>query len=157
MIFKPNMEKDYKYGEKQEKKIYPILKEYFNCNLKPKSRYSRNDFEDLSLNLFLELKSRKLNHNSYDKTIFDYPKFKYLYEKYNKHGGKNNCELYLIFNYLDGLYYLDFDILDNEKYKIIMNTRNKTFFRKDGEKKDNINIPIKYLTELKEGYFIDRN
>lgn len=97
-----SIKKDLKYGEEQEDIIKPQLESFFNKSLiKNKNKYGTIDFYNVEKDIYIELKSRRINHNQYKTLIIGHNKIKYL-------GNLNIENKYLVWNCKDGLYYLKY-------------------------------------------------
>ena len=126
--------KCYNYGKEQEKKVYPIIQEYFDEDIiHCTDQYSKYDF--ISSTSFYELKSRRNKLNSYPTTLITCNKLKKL--------DKN---LILLFNFLDGLYFIKYE-------KELFDTFFSQPFVRDEVNAyplDHVYIDIKYLTLIKK-------
>lgn len=123
------------YGLDQEKKTLEILKLYFKDeNIIKNNRFSIIDFESDSK--LIELKSRRVKYNQYPTTIVGINKI----EQFKK----SNKKCYFIFNFIDGLYYIEYSS-NFDKYLI----KNEYIIR-DGikEYKKNCHIPINDLKKI---------
>jgi len=123
------------YGLDQEKKTLEILKLYFKDeNIIKNNRFSIIDFESDSK--LIELKSRRVKYNQYLTTIVGLNKI----EQFKK----SNKKCYFIFNFIDGLYYIEYSS-NFDKYLI----KNEYIIR-DGikEYKKNCHIPINDLKKI---------
>ena len=127
-----NFECDYIYGEQQEKKLFEIIQNGFEWNtpLKKGTRYSKYDYYNDDTNI--ELKSRKNTYNTYPTTMITLNKL------------STDKELILIFNFIDGVYFIQYD---NETFR---GFEVKEFSRANlrGDEKKHIYIPIKKLELL---------
>jgi hypothetical protein len=129
---------DYKFGIEKENEILETIKTYFNRNIKKMSeRYCDFDFFDEKYKY--ELKSRRNNYNTFDTTLI--PVF------------KSKPKTILLFNFLDGLYYIEYSKTKFEKFE------QKKFQRADRpDKKDQeyiyYCIPIEQLKPI-QTYEID--
>jgi hypothetical protein len=123
---------DYKFGIEKENEILETIKTHFNRNIKKTSeRYCSFDFFDEKYKY--ELKSLRHNYNTFDTTFIQLYKCR-----------KNTI---LLFNFLDGLYYIEYNKAKFEKFE------QKKFCRPDRvDKKDNTYIfyfiPIKELIPI---------
>jgi len=129
------LEKDLKFGLSEEKKVIIKLENYFNIKLKQNTLYSTIDFENE--NYLFELKSRRINHNQYYTAFISKNKIDY-FEK-----SKKQC--YVVWNYLDGIFYLKYEKELFKKFKITEDT-----IKKDNIEKTTLNykIPYKYLIKM---------
>jgi hypothetical protein len=125
----------YIYGKQQEKKVYPIIEEYFEGEniIQTKDQYSRYDF--VGNTKVFELKSRRNRHNSYSTTMITCNKLKKL-----------DKELILLFNFTDGLYFIKYD---DDLFKTFFSQP----FKRDEVNAyplDHVYIPIEHLTLIKK-------
>jgi len=132
---------DLKFGFSNEIKILPIIENYFKLNLKkPLSHCCRYDFYDNNNNNYFELKSRNNNKDKYNTTIISKSKIDY----YIKHIINNNKNMYCLFYFLDGLYYIKVD--ENfKKYNICKGGRCD---RGKFEYNDYYYIPVRDLIKI---------
>jgi hypothetical protein len=127
--------KDYNYGIECEDKVLEILNKNFNIDgeiRKSNSIYSSYDF--ISNNYCYELKSRNNRYDEYPTTLI--PKYKC-----------NRDNLYLLFYFTDGLYYIKYDKDLFETFEV------KQFKRNDRVDKiqkpvDYYYIPVEHLTRI---------
>jgi hypothetical protein len=129
-------EQSYKFGKAQELRIHPVIQEHFQREITPtEEQYAKYDFYDEKTNY--EVKSRTNTYNRYPDTMITMNKCCICDE------GK---DLILLFNFIDGLYYIKFD---PEQFK---NYRKELFSRarEDWDEKEHIFIPIEDLTLIKK-------
>jgi hypothetical protein len=89
---------DYAFGTCNESTLLSTIKSHFGNDLECcPNKYSVVDFTSDTLNI--ELKSRRIKHNKYDTAMIGKNKIDYLLND-NKRG-------IIIYNYLDGLYYVE--------------------------------------------------
>lgn len=87
---------DYKFGTEQENIVLPKLKEFFKRDIQKSSeRYSKYDFFDDEYNY--EMKSRTNRYNQYPTTMITEDKI------------VGDKKIIFLFNYVDGLYYIEYD------------------------------------------------
>lgn len=88
-------QQDYSFGIQQEDAILPLVSKYFNDDIiKSPSKTSRYDYKGTKY--FYEVKSRKNNYDAFPTTIIGA----------NKVFTDNQI---FIFNFLDGIYYIQYD------------------------------------------------
>lgn len=120
---------DYNFGTKQEELILPKLKNFFNRDIKKsEDRFAKCDFYDDEYNY--EVKSRTNCYSRYPTTMITEDKI--CGEK----------KLILLFNFTDGLYYIEYD-------KDIFSNYERKLFSRAGlswNEKSHLYIPI---TDLK--------
>ena len=115
---------DKNFGLNNEMKYLAPLSKYFNTTFKKyDNNYSLLDFYSDD-KIFLEMKSRRLNHNQYPTAIFNIPK---IDEFNNRININNDSKLYIVFIYLDGIYYIEYKKEIFDKFEI------KKFKRNDRE------------------------
>ncbi len=125
-----NFEGDYIFGEKQQEIIKPILEKTFG-SLISNDRYSKYDFEND--NYYIEVKTRKNSYYTYPTTLLTCNKIT-----------NTDKTLIFIFNFTDGIYYIEYD----EK---IFNCFEKKMFSRINKKfdmKDYYYIPIDMLKKI---------
>lgn len=131
---------DYNFGKDEENKLYNVIKDIFDDNLKQTiNKFNRFDF--ISDKFKIEMKSRNINHNLYPDVFISYNKIDYFLNNF-----KDTHTLILIFNYIDKILYIKYNDDIFKKFKIQhQNTRI------DYKKLDTvIYIPINLLSELKK-------
>jgi hypothetical protein len=126
----------YKFGKAQEVRIHPIIKDFFKRDIIPTiGQYAKYDFYDEQTNY--EVKSRTNAYAKYPTTMITF----------------NKCcecdkdkELILLFNFIDGLYFIKFE---EEKFK---NYQKQLFSRAkiQEDEKEHIYIPITDLTLIQK-------
>jgi hypothetical protein len=125
----------YKYGKIQEKKVYPIIEEYFTGEniIQTKNQYDKYDFVGDSK--VFELKSRKNKMKSYPTTMITCNKLK-----------KIDKDLILLFNFTDGLYFIKYE------KELFDSFFSQPFVRDEvnAYPLDHVYIPIEYLTLIKK-------
>jgi len=136
-MFNTKKMKDLKMGFLNEKECLPIIKKFFNdYNLEIyKDVYEVIDFK--SDDKFIEFKSRRIPHDKFKTALIGSNKID-VFKKSNK-------DCYIIYKYVDGLYYIKYD-------ENLFNTFNTTihYTQRDGkvEKSKVFNIPIEHLNIL---------
>lgn len=128
-----SFKEDYEYGINKQKENLEKLREYFKDDIEPiEDIYSKSDFK--GNNHYYEMKSRKITHDKY-------PTFMLSSDKIREN-------LIVVYCYLDGLFYIEYDEeLFKEFYKEKFK-RNDRIDKIDYEK-DIYYIPIKYLKPIK--------
>ena len=137
-------EKDYWIGLKNEEIVKDKLDKYFNTNLKSNPRYAVCDFENDDY--VIEFKNRNNSINTYKTTLIGQNKIEYMKNKLNS--DKDHRELYFVFNYTDGLYFIQItnEVLNkfDEKRRGGRNDRGSDEFYKNGY----CYIPTNLLTKI---------
>jgi len=126
----------YKYGKAQEVRIHPVIKAFFDRDIQhTQGQYDKYDFYDDKTNY--EVKSRTNPYNKYPTTMITMNKCC----RCDK--GKN---LILLFNFTDGLYYIEFD---EEKFR---GYQKQLFSRlqEEWDEKEHVYIPIADLTLIQK-------
>ena len=78
------MIKDYNFGKDEENKLYNVIKDIFDDNLKQTiNKFNRFDF--ISDKFKIEMKSRNINHNLYPDVFISYNKISYALNLDKKH------------------------------------------------------------------------
>jgi hypothetical protein len=102
MSIKCSYEKRYNYGKEKESEVLPKIKQFFKDDtiIQSEKRYEKYDYKGLKL---YELKSRDCGLNSYPTTMIPVDK----------------CikDIILLFNFNDGLYYIEYDETNFSKYE----------------------------------------
>ena len=125
-------QQNYQFGKEQEKKILPIIINYFKEEIKYiKDVYSTYDFE--SDTTMYELKSRNVNYKTYPTSII-------AKDKINERSKKN----IFLFNFKDGLYYIEYNSELFNQFELKPFKRNDRIDKID-VKKEYYFIPIEYL------------
>jgi hypothetical protein len=108
-----SFKKDYEFGKEYEIKILPIIKKYFNDEIKESTnKYSVFDFKGEKHNY--ELKSRNNKSNTFNETIIS---------KYKIDNLKDST--IFLFNFIDGLFYIEYNEEEFKKFKLKYFVRNK--------------------------------
>jgi hypothetical protein len=99
MINQQIQQDDLHFGEKGEDRTQAIIEKFLCIKLNRSSdKYATFDY--YNDNTFIELKSRRIKHNTYKTLMFGYNKFKKGLEHI-----ENGKDVYFFFNCLDGIYY----------------------------------------------------
>jgi hypothetical protein len=123
----------YIYGTKKEVIILPILKAHFKSDIQMNSPNSKFDYQDEKYNY--ELKSRTCKSTTYKTTMISANKC-----------NSTEKEIRLVFNFVDALYYIEY----NEK--LFKTYQNEMFSRADivSDEKLHYYIPIEHLTLIEK-------
>jgi len=127
MVFYP---KDYDFGTAEEERIHPSLINYFKREIRWKGGKAKHDYECDNFNY--EMKSRTNCYDKYPTTMITE----------NKICGDKG--LILLFNFTDGLYYIQYDEEKFASYERKLFSR----ARMKWDEKVHLYIPIKDLTPL---------
>ena len=134
---------DLSLGLNNEENLLDTFRLYFNEPLlKKTNQYSMSDYS--SSDTHIELKTRRCQYNTYPTTIIGYNKCKY-YSKLNK----LNIRCFFIFHFLQDntIYYIQYD---DELFKMFQKQDNSIIRDYKIEYKENIHIPITYLTKISQ-------
>lgn len=134
MIAKGNFKTDLEFGLKRENNVLEKIKKYFNdaTITKTTDKYCKYDF--ISSTCKYELKSRKNKYKTYKTTIL--PTHKII-------DGKQ----IFLFNYFDGLYYIEYDKEVFDRFEKIEMTDYRS--GRCGQIALHYSIPIELLKEIK--------
>ena len=95
---------DFKFGTEQEDIVLPKIQNFFKREIcKSEGRYAKSDFYDDEY--YYEMKSRTIAYQKYPTTMITEDKF------------RDDKKLILLFNFTDGLYYIEYDKEKFEKYE----------------------------------------
>ena len=108
-----NFNQDYEFGKKNEKEILPIIREFFDDDIKL-IKYTYSTYDYLGKKAKYELKSRTNEINDYPTTLIPYLKTKCIFGK-----------LIFLFKFTDGLYYIEYDKEEFNKFECKLFVRNK--------------------------------
>jgi hypothetical protein len=122
----PHYEQSYQFGKFQEKRILPVIREFFKSDIQEyPERFAHHDFFD-DVNDY-ELKSRTNSKNAFPDTMITMDKMTDLKKP-----------LILLFNYRDCLCYIKYDADKFAGYRKQMFARSQ----RDCDKKEHLFIPI---------------
>lgn len=128
--------KDYNFGKEKECEVLPELLNYFKREIKmSESNFAKHDFYDDEYNY--ELKSRSFNYrynDEYQTTMITEDKL------------DTSKPLILLFNFDDGLYYIEYNLNKFKQYKVDLFSRAKV----KSNEKDHVYIPKKDLICIKD-------
>jgi hypothetical protein len=137
--YKQKFNKDYKFGIEQENKIKSIIETAFNIKVKKTpSVYNPYDYYCESNRTYYELKSR---NNTYDK----YPTTMLGMNKLNFCINPDDKKFVFLFNFTDGLYYINYEKTLFDSFKVMTGGR---WDRGKEEIKDYLFIPINHLNKI---------
>ena len=134
---------DLNFGEKSELETISKLNDYFKTNfIKNSNKYSIIDFFNEDKNIYIELKSRRVNHDTYHTALIGLNKIKYFKTL-------KNCECFICYKYNDGLFLLKYSDELFKTFDIKKNFKNN--FRQDvgkDEFSDVVLIPHSSLKKI---------
>lgn len=99
-----SLARDLKFGLNEEVVYKPLLEKWVGGSINKLDNMNLFDFEVENQKIFLELKSRRITHNKYSTAFIGQNKVNYAVEKL-----KEGYEVFFIFNYVDGLFYVKFN------------------------------------------------
>lgn len=117
-----------------EMEVLPLLRNYFNDDIKIISGMSIMDFK--SDNAVYELKCRTNEKDKYPTTLIGYNKI--------EEGIRTCKKAYFIFKYTDGLFYIEYDANVFSKFEIKLNYKEYH----QGKPKKYIYIPVSILKQI---------
>tara|TARA_R110001606_G_scaffold161672_1_gene305607 strand:+ start:541 stop:948 length:408 start_codon:yes stop_codon:yes gene_type:complete len=131
-----NWENSYKYGEKKEEALLPILQEYFGKDIERSKggRFAKYDYTDEKVNY--ELKSRTNKIKQYPTTMITRNKVE---------GNDANKDLILLFNYTDCLAYIEYEAEQFKQYT----TESFSRLGASWDEKPHLYIPVEHLKIIK--------
>lgn len=106
--FKNIKETDYQNSSKWEKILKKDIETYFNTNLIETNRYDIFDYISEDNNIYIELKTRTCKSDTYPDLMMGNNKIKFADELL-----KDDKLIYFVFKFTDGLYYLQYDSVDD--------------------------------------------
>ena len=128
---------DLDFGLQNEKSTFAELKKYVGSGLRKHfHKFALYDYFNPETRTYYELKTRRnVSHDQYPDTVIGYNKV--------ADADLSRGDHYLLFKFTDGIYGCKVE----EK---IQSLKPRTFYRNNGEKKNNINIPISWLKPIHE-------
>ena len=129
---------DINFGLTNETIVMEQLNKHFNIELQTLGTYSEFDFIDTKSSTVYELKTRRVNVNSYNTTMIGLNKIKFIQSRpeYNA---------YFVFKFNEGVYYIKYD---NDLFKKFMTKVSGRTDRGKNEFSPYIYIPVNLLTKL---------
>ena len=137
----PTLKKDLAYGEASEMTNLEILQTFLDTTLERKGGYAVFDFENPNKTVFVELKSRRIKHDTYDTAIIGLNKIAFC-------EAVEGVQYWLAFCYTDGVYVIKYNPVEFANYEVRHDyTRG---FRNDARNAPQsvVMIPISKLTKL---------
>jgi hypothetical protein len=139
---------DNKFGIECESRVLEILNKNFKLDSNiQKSRSVFSSYDFYSTKYFYELKSRNNKYAEYYTTLISEKKIKDNIVKGQDENGKQKYGLILLFNFTDGLYYIEYEPELFSTFELKMFKRNTRLDYKDKEQMY-YHIPIKYLQKI---------
>jgi hypothetical protein len=121
---------DYNKGLEAQKKLLPILRDFFKDDSIEETQDKFCPYDYIGLNKKLELKTRFIKHNQYKTAMLDSNKLSNITE---------GTKYYIIYNYQDGIYYIEYNKEQFCKYE------QKDFQRTGRSDKTDINKKVLYI------------
>jgi hypothetical protein len=125
--------KDYTFGKQQEEKQFEAIKTFFKDDIKTTDKFCSYDFE--SETSLYELKSRNNKYSAYPTTLIPFDKI------------NENKKLIFLFNFVDGLYYIQYCKEEFKNFQLEPFKRHKRYGFNDKEKLYYF-IPIEKLIKI---------
>ena len=97
----PSKSEDMNFGLKSEETNKVTLEKFFGCGLKKTGPYDPMDYTDESKTIFIEMKTRRINHNQYPTALIGKNKVDFC--------KTSNAVCYFVYVYLDGMFYITYD------------------------------------------------
>jgi hypothetical protein len=125
-----SFKEDYEFGLTSEERNLKIFSDFFNTILKKDDdKFSLFDFHNEENSVFVELKTRRIAHNTYNTVMIGANKVEYAKRKIHasKEEGTPIPSFNFCFNFTTGTYYLpyveeEFDLFERKKFR--RNNRN---------------------------------
>lgn len=99
-----SLQKDLSFGLNSEQTTKPMIEKWIGGSLNKLDDLNFFDFEVENKKILIELKTRRINHNQYRTALIGKNKIMYANDKM-----KEGYELYFVYNYKDGLFYVKFN------------------------------------------------
>jgi hypothetical protein len=132
---------DIAFGTNSELMNHELLQMFLDTTLERKGGYAVFDFENPNKTVFVELKSRRIKHNTYDTAIIGLNKIAFS-------DNIPDAEFWFAFCYLDGLYIIKYDkeVFDTleVRHDYVRGMRNDATNKPSSV----VFIPIKLLTKV---------
>jgi vesicle coat complex subunit len=130
----------YEYGKQNEDNVLPLIKEHFNSDsIEPTTeKYDRFDYIDNKNKIYYELYTRTNSYNTYPTTL--------LYSK--KIIKDTNYKQIFLYNFTDGLYYIEYNKQIFNKFEKTLIKQNRTDMK--DPVKNIILVPINLLNLIKK-------
>jgi hypothetical protein len=97
----PTKTEDLNFGLKSEEKNKATLEDFFRVGLKKTGTYDPMDYVDEAKTIFIEMKTRRINHNQYPTALIGKNKVDFC--------KTSNATCYFVYVYLDGMFYVKYD------------------------------------------------
>ena len=138
----PTQKNDISFGVKSEEANLDILQTFLDTQLERKGGYAVFDFENPTKTIFVELKSRRIKHDTYDTAIIGFNKIAFA------NHFDDGTQFWFAFCYTDGVFVIKYNKAQFDEYEVrddyVRGARNDT----TNKPQKVIMIPIADLTEL---------
>jgi len=145
----PTQKKDIAFGTQSEKANLDILQTFLDTQLERKGGYAVFDFENPQKTIFVELKSRRIKHDTYDTAIIGFNKIAFA------NHFDDGTQFWFAFCYTDGVFVIKYNKTQFNEYEVrdnyVRGARNDT----TNQPQKVVMIPISDLTELVEEDEVD--
>lgn len=98
----PTQKNDIAFGEASEMTTHEILEAYLDTTLERKGGFAVFDFENPTKTIFVELKSRRIKHDTYDTAIIGLNKIAFCNQI-------PDVDYWIAFCYTDGIYVIQYE------------------------------------------------
>jgi hypothetical protein len=136
-----SVKNDLAFGEQSEMNNLEVLQTYLDTTLDRKGGYATFDFENPTKTIFVELKSRRINHDSYDTAIIGLNKIAFC-------DHIEGVQYWLAFCYLDGIWVVKYEkeLFDTfeVRHDYVRGARNDS----SNQPSSIVMIPIQHLTKV---------
>lgn len=92
---------DLAFGLSSETKHKVTLESFFKCGLKKTGTYDAMDYTNEAQTIFIEMKTRRVNHNQYPTALIGKNKVDFC--------ATSDADCYFVYIYLDGNFYVKYD------------------------------------------------
>ena len=132
---------DLSYGTTKEMETKPVLEKFLNTELVVKGGFHPFDFHNKTNTVYLELKSRRFNHDKYPTTMIGLNKVEYA----KKNPG---CDYWFAYNFEDGVWAVKYDPALFDSFEVKTDFRRS--YRADCANYNQriVYIPIANLTKI---------
>ena len=138
----PTQKNDIAFGTNSELNNLDILQTFLDTQLERKGGYAVFDFENPTKTIFVELKSRRIKHDTYDTAIIGFNKVAFA------NHFDDGTQFWFAFCYTDGVFVVKYNKEQFDKYEVrdnyVRGARNDT----TNKPQKIVLIPITDLTEL---------
>lgn len=130
---------DIRFGIDNEVNVLEVLQNYLQTTLQRSGGYAVMDYTNPGKTIYVELKSRRIKHDTYKSALIGYNKVQFC---------KNStADCYFVWLYTDGLYWCKYDPELFDSFNV-----NHEYYR--GEREDCINyaqsivyVPVEHLSK----------